>query len=85
MRSMEEQNLSQHLRFADMTATSTRSNVPAWAKNSQTTLAYGTGRLPTHARQIGWQPVAGVGAAPAPSHLSSSMQSLRRRIVRGEA
>ena len=85
MRTMEEQNLPQHLRFADMTATPTRSNVPAWAKNSQTTLAYGTGRLPTHARQIGWQPVAGVGAAPAPSHLSSSMQSLRRRIVRGEA
>jgi hypothetical protein len=85
MRPMEEQNLSQHLRFADMTATSSRSNVPVWAKNSQTTLAYGTGRLPTHARQIGWQPVAGVGAAPAPSHLSNSMQSLRRRIVRGEA
>ena len=85
MRTMEEQNLSQNLRFADMTATSTRSNVPAWAKNSQTTFAYGRGRLPTHARQIGWQPVAGVGAAPAPSHLSSSMQSLRRRIVRGEA
>ena len=85
MRSMEEQNLSQNLRFADMTATSTRSNVPAWAKNSQTTLAYGTGHLPTHAWQVGWQPVAGVGAAPAPSHLSSSMQSLRRRIVRGEA
>ena len=85
MRSMEEQNLSQNLRFADMTATSTRHNVTAWAKNSQTTLAYGTGRLPTHARQIGWQPVAGVGAAPTPSYLSSSMQSLRRRIVRGEA
>jgi len=85
MQIMEERNLSQHLRFADMTATKTRSNVPAWAKNSQTTLAYGTGRLPTHARQIGWQPVAGVGAAPAPAHLSSSMQSLRRRIVRGEA
>ena len=85
MRSMEEQNLSQHLRFADMTATSTRVSIPAWAKNSQTTLAYGTGRLPAHVRQIGWQPVAGVGAAPAPSHLSSSMQSLRRRIVRGEA
>jgi hypothetical protein len=85
MQPMEEQNLSQHLRFADMTATSTRSNVPVWAKNSQTTLAYGTGRLPPHARQIGWQPVAGVGAAPVPSHLSSSMQSLRRRIVRGEA
>ena len=85
MWTMEEQNLSQNVRFADMTATSTRSNVPAWAQNSQTTLAYGTGRLPTHARQIGWQPVAGVGAAPAPSHLSSSMQSLRRRIVRGEA
>ena len=85
MQTMEERNLSQNLRFADMTATSTRSNVPAWAKNSQTTLAYGTGRLPMHARQIAWQPVAGVGAAPAPSHLSSSMQSLRRRIVRGEA
>ena len=85
MWTMEEQNLSQNLRFADMTATSTRSNVPAWAKNSQTPLAYGTGRLPMHARQIGWQPVAGVGAAPAPSHLSSSMRSLRRRIVRGEA
>ena len=85
MRSMEEQNLSQNLRFADMTATSTRSNVPAWAMSSQTSLAYGAGRLPTHARQIGWQPVAGVGAAPAPLHLSSSMQSLRRRIVRGEA
>lgn len=85
MRTMEEQNLSQNLRFADMTATSNRSSIPSWAQNSQTTLAYGTGRLPTHARQIGWQPVAGVGAAPAPSHLSSSMQSLRRRIVRGEA
>lgn len=82
---MEEQNLSRNLRFADMTATSTQAAVPVWAQNSQTTLAYGTGRLPTHARQIGWQPVAGVGAAPAPSHLSSSMQSLRRRIVRGEA
>ena len=85
MRTMEEQNLSQNLRFADMTATSTRARIPAWAKNSQTTLAHGSGRLPTHAHQIGWQPVAGVGAAPAPSHLSSSMQSLRRRIVRGEA
>lgn len=82
---MEEQNLSRNLRFADMRATSTQAAVPVWAQNSQTTLAYGTGRLPTHARQIGWQPVAGVGAAPAPSHLSSSMQSLRRRIVRGEA
>ena len=78
---MEEQNLSRNLRFADMRATSTQAAVPVWAQNSQTTLAYGTGRLPTHARQIGWQPVAGVGAAPAPSHLSSSMQSLRRRIV----
>ena len=58
---------------------------PAWANNSQTRLAHGTGRLPAHARQSGWQPVAGVGAAPAPVHLSSSMQSLRRRIVRGEA
>lgn len=85
MWTMEEQNRSQNLRFADMTATSTRARIPAWAKNSQTTLAYGSGRLPTHARLIGWQPVAGVGAAPAPSHLSSSMQSLRRRIVRGEA
>ena len=68
MWAMEEQNLSQNLRFADMTATSTGVSIPAWAKNSQTTLAYGSGRLPTHARQIGWQPVAGVGAAPAPSH-----------------
>lgn len=85
MWTMEEQNLSQNLRFADMTATSTPASGPAWAKNSQTTLAYGTGRLPAHARQIGWQPLAGVGSAPAPSHLSSSMQSLRRRIVRGEA
>jgi len=85
MRTMEEQNLSQNLRFADMTATSTMANGPAWAKNSQTTLAYGTGRLPAHARQIGWQPLAGVGSAPAPPHLSPSMQSLRRRIVRGEA
>lgn len=82
---MEEQNLSHNLRFADMTASSTQTTVPDWAKNSQTNLAYGNGRLPTHTRQIGWQPVAGVGAAPAPSYLSSSMQSLRRRIVRGEA
>ena len=82
---MEEHNLSQNLRFADLVSTSTRPHPPAWAKNSQTKLAHGTGRLPAHARQNGWQPVAGVGAAPAPVHLSSSMQSLRRRIVRGEA
>ncbi len=82
---MEEHNLSQNLRFADLVSTTTELHTPAWATNSQTRLAHGTGRLPTHARQVGWQPVAGVGGAPAPVHLSSSMQSLRRRIVRGEA
>ena len=82
---MEEHNLLQNMRIKDMVASSTVAHVPAWAKNTQTTMAYGTGRLPEHARQIRWQPLGGPGSAPAPAHLSSSMQSLRRRIVRGEA
>jgi len=82
---MEESNLLQNMRMNDLVASSTVVHVPAWAKNAQTTLAYGTGRLPEHARQIRWQPLAGPGSAPAPAHLSPSMQSLRRRIVRGEA
>ncbi len=82
---MEENNLLQNMRMNDLVASSTVVHVPAWAKNAQTTLAYGTGRLPEHARQIRWQPLAGPGSAPAPAHLSPSMQSLRRRIVRGEA
>lgn len=84
MRSMEERNLLQNLRMNDLVASSTTTHVPAWAKDSQTTLAYGTGRLPKDAGQIRWQPLAGPGSAPA-AHLSPSMRSLRRRIVRGEA
>ena len=85
MVSMEERNLLQNLRLNDLVASTTTTHVPAWAKDSQTTLAYGTGRLPKHASQIRWQPLAGSGSAPSATHLSPSMQSLRRRIVRGEA
>lgn len=85
MRTMEEHNLLQNLRMNDLVASSATTHVPAWAKDSQTTLAYGTGRLPKHAGQIRWQPLAGPGSAPASVRLSPSMQSLRRRIVRGEA
>lgn len=85
MRTMEEHNLLQNLRMKDLVASSATTHVPAWAKDSQTTLAYGTGRLPKNAGQIRWQPLAGPGSAPASARLSPSMQSLRRRIVRGEA
>ena len=85
MMTMEERNLLQNLRLNDLVASTTTTHVPAWAKDSQTTLAYGTGRLPKHAGQIRWQPLAGPGSAPASARLSPSMQSLRRRIVRGEA
>ena len=85
MVSMEERNLLQNLRLNDLVASTTTAHVPVWAKDSQTTLAYGTGRLPKHAGQIRWQPLAGPGSAPASARLSPSMQSLRRRIVRGEA
>ena len=85
MRTMEEHNLLQNLRMNDLVASSATTHVPAWAKDSQTTLAYGTGRLPKYVGQIRWQPLAGPGSAPTSPHLSPSMQSLRRRIFRGEA
>ena len=82
---MEEQNLLQHLRLADMLASGTNRATPEWAADSRTTLAHGSGRLPVQAQQIGWQPVAGPGSAPSARPLSTSIQSLRRRVVRGEA
>ena len=85
MHTMEEQNLLQNLRFADMVALTTDRPTPDWAENSRTFLAHGSGRLPPHARQISWQPVAGPGSVPAARPLSPSMESLRRRVVQGEA
>ena len=85
MCTMEKHEILQDLNFGDLVATTTSTPTSGWAKGSRTNLAYGTGRLPEHARQIRWQPVAGPGSAPSPEHLSPSMQSLRRRIVRGEA
>ena len=82
---MEEQNLLQHLRLADVLASGTNRAMPEWAADSRTNLAHGSGRLPAQAQQIGWQPVAGPGSAPAARPLSTSIQSLRRRVVRGEA
>ena len=85
MATMEQPNLPKKERFADLVATTADHATPGWARNSQTNLAYGTGRLPQHAKQIGWQPLAGPGAATVKPALSNSMQSLRQRIVRGEA
>ena len=85
MLTMEEQNLLKNLRFANMIASATHPPTPEWAQNSRTTLAHGSGRLPVQAQQIGWQPLAGPGSAPEARPLSTSMQSLRRRVVRGEA
>ena len=82
---MEQPNLSEHLRFADMVASTTEHTEPTWVKNSQTHLAHATGRLPQKTEQIGWQPIAGPGAASTKAPLSRSMQSLLQRIVRGEA
>ena len=82
---MEEQNLLQHLRLTDMLASGANRATPEWAVDSRTTLAHGSGRLPVQAQQIGWQPVAGPGSAPSDRPLSTSIQSLRRRVVRGEA
>ena len=82
---MEKQNLPKNLRFATLVASATDPLTPEWAQNSRTTLAHSSGRLPPDARQIGWQPLAGPGSAPAARPLSPSMQSLRRRVVRGEA
>jgi len=85
MSTMEQPNLPKRERFADLVASTTATATPGWARKSQTTLAYGTGRLPEHAKQIGWQPLAGPGTALVKPALSTSMQSLRQRIVRGEA
>jgi len=82
---MEEQNLLKNLQLADMVASATHPPTPDWAENSRTVLAHGSGRLPPHARQISWQPLAGPGSAPAARPLSPSMESLRRRVVQGEA
>ena len=82
---MEQTNHLEKLSFADLVAASDDACTPAWATNSQTTLAFGTGRLPQHAKQIGWQPVAGPGSVAVKPSMSTSMQSLRQRIVRGEA
>ena len=85
MATMEQPNLPKRERFADLVASTAVHATPGWARNSQTNLAYGTGRLPQHTKQINWQPLAGPGAAKAKPVLSNSMQSLRQRIVRGEA
>jgi len=85
MTTMEQPNLPKNLRFADLVASTTATATPGWARNSQTALAYGTGRLPENANQLSWQPLAGPGTATVKSGLSTSMQSLRQRIVRGEA
>jgi hypothetical protein len=85
MLTMEQPNLPTNQRFADMVASAPGRTTPVWAKNSRTTLAHTTGRLPERAKQIGWQPFAGPGAAPSARPMSTSMRSLRRRVVRGEA
>ena len=82
---MEQQHAPTEPSFAAMTATSTVDKRPAWARNSRTTLAYGTGRLPSHQHQLGWQPIAGPGALGEQRPMSSTLRSLHQRIVRGEA
>lgn len=82
---MEQQNLPDKLCFADLVASTAGCPSPEWARNTQTTLVYSTGRLPEHVKQLGWQPLAGPGSAAIKPALSDSMQSLRQRIVRGEA
>lgn len=80
-----EQTETNEFRFAELIASVAKNHEPRWARNSQTTLAYGTGRLPERVGQIGWQPLAGPGSPPAAKTNSTSISSLRRRIARGEA
>ncbi len=80
-----ERTETNEFRFAELIASVAKNHEPRWAQNGQTTLAYGTGRLPEHVRQIGWQPLAGPGSPPAAQTHSTSIRSLRRRIARGEA
>ena len=82
---MEQTQCIESLSFAELIASSDDACTPSWATNSRTTLAFGAGRLPEHSKQIGWQPVAGPGSVAVQPSMSSSMQSLRQRIVRGEA
>ncbi len=82
---MEQQHESKEPSFSDMIATTTSTAPPQWARKSRTQLAYGTGRLPQGCQQIGWQPYAGPGSAPAPHVMTPSMRSLHQRVVRGEA
>ncbi|RJU99660.1 MAG: hypothetical protein DWC10_01715 [Candidatus Poseidoniales archaeon] len=81
---MEHKNIPTK-RFADLVPSTQSEAVPVWAKNSRTTLAHGTGRLPAKNDQLGWQPVAGPGSPQRPHRMTPSMDSLRKRMVRGEA
>ena len=85
MATMEQPTIANNMRFADLIASTPTKATPAWAAERQTRLAHGTGRLPQHVKQIGWQPLAGPGSPAVKPSMSSSMQSLRQRIVRGEA
>ena len=82
---MEQETAPTFARFADLVASQRQPHVPAWAINSRTTLAHGTGRLPIQRHQNGWQTVAGPGSANMQRSMTPSMRSLHQRIVRGEA
>ena len=82
---MEQQHAPTEPSFADMTASSSVNKRPVWARNSRTTLAHGTGRLPAREHQLGWQPIAGPGSLSEQRPMSTTLRSLHQRIVRGEA
>jgi hypothetical protein len=82
---MENDTFAKEIRFEDLRPTADIAQVPAWAMQSQTSLAHGSGRLPTKLAQIGWQPLAGPGSAPVQRSMTRSMRLLHERIVRGEA
>lgn len=82
---MQEPPKPQRIHFEDMISSTNLRTPPAWAKKSRTVLAHPTGRLPSHSKQITWQPLAGPGSSPTPRPMNNSMRSLHQRIVRGEA
>ena len=80
-----EHTVETTLSFASLIPSTQTNPVPAWAKNITSVLAHGDGRLPEHVDQLGWQPVAGPGAPVQGRQMTSSMELLRKRMVRGEA
>ncbi|RJU89437.1 MAG: hypothetical protein DWC07_06060 [Candidatus Poseidoniales archaeon] len=82
---MNKPNPLNDLKMSDMTCVSGHTTRPSWNARNRSMLAHGTGCLPEATSSIGWMPVGGNGSVKTTPALSSTMQALHQRCVRGEA